>query len=234
MIVLVLRSRPSGLSTANLITLVCLLSQFWQSTEALTYQYFAIGSNVNPGTMLSLRNLSPLNASAAVLPGYRLVFNIPGSPLLEPSAAAAEKSNPTSNIHGALYELSEGDFTSLSRSEGVPFAYRWENCSVFSYLGDNDCAGETKAVSSGTRSIEAYVLVARRPAAPSAFIAPSPSYLKVIQEGSAYWKLDRSYQISLSRITTARKLLIPDGLSGRLLKTAEFLNPRSLDRLSTS
>lgn len=124
--------------------------------------YFAIGSNLQPTTMTSLRNLRPLpNATAAVLPGYQLAFNIAGLPGIEPSAAAAHRckddddssSSSTSPclLHGALYTLTESDFETLSLSEGVRpgssdgagVGYRWESCRVVPYIGDNQEAGAT-------------------------------------------------------------------------------------------
>ena len=215
------------------ITAVSVLAVAWlvlaRPSQALTYQYFAVGSNVQPNTMTCLRDLHPLNASAAVLPGYRLAFNVRGNFLVEPSAAAALKSkNPNDCIHGAVYELTEKEFRELSSSEGVPFAYRWDSCTVYRYQGDNGTAGaDTLALSADP--VPARVLVAQMFAAESS-IPPSPSYLKIIQDGAKYWKLDRSYQNKLASVKTARNLLIPDGLSGRLLQTAETFNPRKLGK----
>ena len=53
-------------------------------SSTITYQYFAFGSNVVLETMESLRGLRPLDATAAVLPDYKLRFNIPGVPRIEP------------------------------------------------------------------------------------------------------------------------------------------------------
>jgi hypothetical protein len=98
----------------------------WSTSPGSTY-YFAIGSNLMPSTMTCLRNLSPLSATAAILPDYRLAFDISsggggGSEMLslEPSAASA-RSCPGRVLHGVLYELDDKDFRALSASEGVPF-----------------------------------------------------------------------------------------------------------------
>jgi len=180
--------------------------------------------------MTCLRDLHPLNASAAILPGYRLAFNVRGNPMLEPSAAAALKSGDHNDrIHGAVYELTEKEFRQLSFSEGVPFAYRWDKCTVYRYWGDNGTAG-AEALAALADPVPARVLVAQLFAAADTFIPPSPSYLKIIQGGAEYWKLDQSYQNELASIETARNLLIPDGFSGRLLQTAEIFNPRKLGK----
>ena len=222
---------------AFLVLWICYISILVSSavawtTTSKTFQYFAIGSNVQPTTMTSLRNLHPLNASAAVLPGYRLAFNVRGTPFLEPSAAAAVKcsNNDDDSIHGVVYEMSAQEFRQLSRSEGVPFAYRWEKCQVYPYKGDSDAAGAKAMSSPHTAPIDAYVLVAQPLSASPIDIPPSPSYLRIIQNGAAYWKLDASYQQFLTSVPTSKTLLVPDGLSGRLLETAEFFNPRNLPK----
>ena len=128
-----------------------------------TYNYFAFGSNMASSTMTDLRGLSPLNASAAMLPGHVLRFNVPGLPFVEPSSASVEPAATTAIaaadaeddedaaapgggrgpvVHGVLYELSESDFGAMCRSEGVPFAYALHRCVVYPYVGDGGSAGE--------------------------------------------------------------------------------------------
>jgi hypothetical protein len=127
------------------------------ATTTTTYNYFAIGSNMVPSTMTSLRNLSPISATAAILPNYTLRFNIRGNPFIEPSAASVMKqpqpqqhttasttfNDPCTNnsVHGVLYTLTEDDFARLGQSEGVPFAYVWERCYPIPYIGNNNDAG---------------------------------------------------------------------------------------------
>ena len=144
-----------------------------------TLHYFAFGSNMLPSTMTSLRNLEPLNASAAVLLDHRLTFDVPGNPLLEPSAASVRPCTTTRNsettdyqktttnsydnntvVHGVVYELSLTDFAKVSLSEGVPFAYQWHKCHVVPYRGDNKEAGQQAVVDNMSHedSIQAYTL----------------------------------------------------------------------------
>jgi len=210
-----------------------------------TYHYFAIGSNMCPATMTSLRNLRPVSSStAAVLPNYELAFDIPGNPLLEPSAASVR---PQTNavVHGVLYELSEEDFGRLGASEGVPWAYCWEKCRVIPYVGDGAHAGrdalqaatvETKKKENGTSSatagtaVQAYVLTAspllslttKSRGGNTKMIPPSRSYLRVLQEGAAYWQMDRDYQQQLSRVSVSK---MAPGVSWQLLQAAIRLNP---------
>jgi hypothetical protein len=129
------------------------------SSSSSSYRhYFAIGSNMVPSTMTCLRNLSPRSATAAILPDYRLAFDIGttgdatggrsggggggGGIQMEPSAASVQ-SCPGAIVHGVLYELDMTDFVALSASEGVPWVYRWQNCRVIPYRGDGATAGIT-------------------------------------------------------------------------------------------
>jgi hypothetical protein len=204
-----------------------------QRQQQRTYQYFAIGSNMEPATMTSLRNIEALSSTAAILPGYELAFDIPGNPLVEPSAASVRRAprNEVVVVHGVLYELTEEDFGRLGSSEGVPWVYRWESCRVIPYVGDGKESGEEalrKAEENGDAfQLNAYALSAspllwRRRAGPSD-IPPSKSYLKILQDGAAYWKLDHDYQNKLANISVSK---VAPGVSGLLLQTAKLVNPR--------
>lgn len=107
-------------------------------------------------TMINLRNISPLASTAAVLPGHALRFNIPGMPGVEPSSAAVEPTDSGTNwdsdvedamekeqvLHGVLYKLTEEDFATICRTEGVPLAYSLHRCRVIPYDGDGKTAGK--------------------------------------------------------------------------------------------
>jgi len=56
--------------------------------------YFAFGSNVNTKTFSGVRGIQPSAAYPAVLPGYRLVFNVPGLPYFEPAFASVKRLIP--------------------------------------------------------------------------------------------------------------------------------------------
>ena len=146
------------------------------SQQNYFYYYFAYGSNMLPETMTELRQITPINATAAVLPNYRLRFTIPGVQFIEPSAAVIEeveevssKSSPSSRaaaplssvvVHGVLYKLSKDDFIKVSMTEGVPFAYRWKLCSVYPYVGDGNNAGRNVLLmDSSAQPISAYTLI---------------------------------------------------------------------------
>jgi Gamma-glutamyl cyclotransferase, AIG2-like len=209
------------LSCANVLLLWRLLIIVPYQHAVASYQYFAIGSNMVPETMTCLRNLRPLSSQAAILPHYSLAFDIPGNALIEPSAASVRRC-PGSVVHGVLYELTENDFARLGSSEGVPFAYRWERCSVIPYVGDSDGAGRLALEkSSSTDEIDAFVLTKSLLVRNDKDIAPSQSYVQVLQRGATFWKLDRDFQDQLAAVKTSN---IP-GISNSMLQIAERFNP---------
>ncbi len=170
-----------------------------------------------PETMQNLRDITPLSSTAGILRDYTLRFNVGGIPWVEPSAAAVERC-AAARVHGVLYELTEDDFARVGRTEGVPFAYRWQICEVYPYVGDSTNAGET-ALQTGT-SVSAYTLVAGYPT--KVDIPPSKSYRDLLIEGAKLWKLDIDYILQLENTPTAKNLLLPEGLAKVTLQVAEF------------
>jgi hypothetical protein len=53
--------------------------------------YFAYGSNVNTKTMTGVRGINPSAAYPTVLPNYKLSFNVPGLPYVEPGFASVKR-----------------------------------------------------------------------------------------------------------------------------------------------
>ncbi len=194
------------------------------------YHYFCYGSNVLPSTMVNLRGIQPLNATAAVLPGYQLRFDGQEEPSRwEPSAAfVLPTTSPQSPfqhedmVHGVLYTLTEEDFARVGWTEGVPFAYRWQRCIVYPYHGQEGQDIGQQTLLGGTGIPKDAVTLISPKSTIEKNIPPSSSYLGIIQEGARYWKLDASYQLKLAYIPTASNLIIPGGLSGPLLKFAEL------------
>lgn len=153
-----------------------------------TYNYFAYGSNMLSSTMVDLRQVHPIASTAAILPGYRLRFNVPGLPGIEPSWASVEEAVPfpTTNenniglnreemmelVHGVMHTLTAVDFATICRTEGVPFSYALRKCRVIPYIGDGKdaglCAWEKHALSSKRKNtmsnfewdVSAYTLLA--------------------------------------------------------------------------
>lgn len=159
----------------------------------LEFKYFGYGSNMYTGTMKALRQIDYIDACAGVLPGYKLRFNLPGTPLLEPSWACVQpSSDPNDYVHGVLYTLTPQDFARVSLSEGVPFGYRWQECNVTPYMGDGKCAGRDALRDKEVTPVKANVLVSTNP-----FlwrdIPPSKAYRDLLIRGARNFAMDEGY-----------------------------------------
>ncbi|KAL3941811.1 MAG: hypothetical protein SGBAC_003891 [Bacillariaceae sp.] len=209
------------MSTSSILFISLILAAYVTPFgNALSYRYFGYGSNVLVSTMKALRQIQPLDATAAVLPDYELKFDGSSNSRIEPSAAFV---NPAKGkqVHGVLYTLSEQDFAKVGRTEGVPFAYRWQKSKVYPYIGNGNQAGKEAMESSAEPVLDAYVLISPKNLDDRDNIPPSSSYLGLIKEGAAKWKFDESYQQELASVEEAKNLIIPQGLSGLVLKVAE-------------
>uniref|UniRef100_A0A7S4D514 gamma-glutamylcyclotransferase n=1 Tax=Heterosigma akashiwo TaxID=2829 RepID=A0A7S4D514_HETAK len=126
--------------------------------QATTVNYFAYGSNMSPGVLQGLRGIQPLSQTPAVLYGYRLRFNLPGMPGLDPSFAsiepvtkkrgmggklpAAATDYGLSEVHGLVFELRQQDFRHVCRTEGVPYAYSVRSVVLDTYTPHHRCPEE--------------------------------------------------------------------------------------------
>lgn len=162
--------------------------------HALTIPYFAYGSNVYTNTMTAMRRIDFVDATAAILPGYKLRFNIPGMPVVEPSWACVEQGGSgESCVHGVLYELTPQDFAKVSMGEGVPFGYQWEKVDVFAYEGDGAAAGQESLAARENSAKQAYTLVSNNPFLPKRDIPPSKAYRDLIIKGARDFQIDQAY-----------------------------------------
>ena len=185
-----------------------------------SYNYFAYGSNVCKSTMENLRGIQPLASCPAILPGHELRFNIPGIPLLEPSWASVEPCDEVEKVvHGVLYKLTEEDFTTVCRSEGVPIGYLLHRCRPIPYLGDG-CNAGLQALLNSKNNVLAYTLRAPLKMREKPSIPPSRSYLNVIIRGAKEFKIDQSYIDYLESIETGLTI-IGNGTAEAMLEQAE-------------
>lgn len=170
--------------------------------------------------MTALRNLNPIASTPAILSDHRLAFNIPGIPLLEPSSASVEPSSGKC-VHGVLYKLTDEDFVSVCRTEGIPFSYTLHRCDVVPYTGDGIRAGAEVLESDNYRTVSAYTLRAGKEEwRTGKDIAPSRSYRDVILRGSREFELDEDYVKALEDVQVDRKAV---GFSEEILSVAEML-----------
>ena len=244
--------KARGFLISKIVIVVCFI-KFQEAIPNVTslntnnvYYYFAFGSNMEPTTMTALRNVNPLSSTAAILPNHSLRFNVPGTPLLEPSWASVEPclSNELelqnekkffdarqNVVHGVLYKLNQNDFRTVCRTEGVPFAYSLHQCNVIPYLGDGKDAGQrayhqavaasnySSTVKSKRVGISAFTLrAASTKVRNEKDIPPSSSYLSILIKGAKEFRIDSEYVDKLQRLPIGRT--IGNGFSEGMLKTA--------------
>lgn len=189
----------STLASVSIGTIIIVVLQATVAS-ALTFNYFAYGSNLYAPTMTDMRNIQCVESTAAILDGYKLRFNIPGIPAVEPSWACVEavknKNNGDEVVHGVMYTLKPQDFARISMSEGVPFGYQWEVVDVVPYLGDGVSAGREalldQSSSEKTSTVKAYVLVTNNPFL-RRDIAPSKAYRNLLIRGARDFQMDQDY-----------------------------------------
>ena len=195
-----------GVTTSIAITVLLLL----QRTTALTFNYFAYGSNVYAPTMTDMRNIQCVSMTAAILDGYKLRFNIPGIPAVEPSWACVEASknnNKNEVVHGVMYTLTPEDFARISMSEGVPFGYQWKVVDVVPYQGDGMTAGrrallassDAVTTDSATATAKAYTLTTNNPFL-RRDIPPSKAYRNLLIKGARDFQMDQDYVDQLEAV----------------------------------
>jgi cation transport regulator ChaC len=96
--------------------------------------YFAYGSNLDPETFVGRRRMRPAESCAAILRGYRLVFDLPIGD--GERACANVLVAPAESIHGVAYRLTAAEAERLDATEGVPRAYQRIAVSLQRSAGD--------------------------------------------------------------------------------------------------
>lgn len=152
---------------------------------------FAYGSNLNPEVRERRRGLQPSEILPAVLPDWRLAFQLPGVPLVEPAMASIAPA-PGEEVHGLLLRFSPEQLAVLERSEGGGRFYEHIEVDVQSYDGTRIRAFAFKAVSE-------WVIEDR---------LPSRRYLELIREGARRSGLHPDYCRMLDALPYARSNVV--------------------------
>jgi hypothetical protein len=162
--------------------------------------YFAYGSNVSSATFRGTRGIDPAESWPAVLPDYRLVFDVPGLPYVEPGFASVRRVSDGSpgpdpgppdpddplaryerEVHGMAYLVSDADWARILRTET---GYAVEDV--------------TLVRSSDGASIEAatlaYPSLDLGAAGTMPELLPSARYLGIIRAGAEEWSLDEGWR----------------------------------------
>ena len=174
--------------------------------------YFAYGSNVNTKTFNGTRGITPSAAYPAVLPGYELVFNVPGLPFVEPAFASVRrvvgekpKTAPSTGrfarfateTHGVAYVVTDEQWRTILRTET---SYVREDVTLERFFSAT-AEGEIRAGPSGKthpegapQKIFATTLVFADADVGGVALLPSARYLGLIREGADEWKLDKNWR----------------------------------------
>lgn len=82
--------------------------------------YFAFGANMN-SAVLRRRRIEVLSREPARLRGYRLVFDLAGSPGVEPAFANVVR-HPEHDVYGVLYQLTQEQADRVDSYEGLAYS----------------------------------------------------------------------------------------------------------------
>jgi hypothetical protein len=153
------------------------MSIVMESTTSRVW-YFAYGSNMDPSILTGRRKIHPRGALVVQCPGYKIAFNVPGIPFLEPALAGLskvgtlpkpininkkarnnEKVTETLPVHGIAYDISLADLYRVFATEGGGVAYEFESAQAKVLIPVGDLR-----VEQGQTSLEVITLIARKPA----------------------------------------------------------------------
>lgn len=150
-------------------------------------RYFAFGSNMDPAQM-TRRCPSARLVGRAVLPGFDLVFDHPGS--YRPGGVASVAPAPGRRVHGVVWELSAGD---LARLDEIEKAYAREE-------------HEVVLVGGGATRVQLYRT------APRGVFPPDADYVELLVKGAVEAGLPRQW---VERLRWLRLEAVRAGRLGR-------------------
>jgi hypothetical protein len=166
--------------------------------------YFGLGSNMSREKLqnrgVNGTSIGILKMEAAVVPGYRLAFNLRGLPPLEPGMGSLEpidaKSKPvltydSGECHGALVRLTPENYEKVMRSEGVGNGK--------SDQGYEEIVVDAYPYSRQDRPVKAVALRARSHVRLNFDPCPSARYMNILREGAKELGLKPCYQDFLAR-----------------------------------
>ncbi len=136
---------------------------------------------------LRRRGLSTERARPGRLPGYRLVFDTPGIPVLEPAFASV--SSADDEVWGAVYDMSEAELCTLGSFEGDQYEEIGIRVEV-----DGEVLGARTFVTRG----------------PGVERLPSRRYVRVLTEGARLRGLPTAWITRLERTPSLYLPLVHD------------------------
>lgn len=162
--------------------------------------YFAYGANMCTRVLTERRGVKPLLSEAAKLNGYRLVFQQPGIPLIEPAFATLEHSDKD-EIHGVLHHIPQDQSNDIDRFEG-PAYERFETMVQGTTMGN----------------VPAWTYRARTPVAG---LKPSRRYLALLIKGAREFNLPEEYIARIENETPCAEIPLISSLMPMVVEAAE-------------
>jgi gamma-glutamylcyclotransferase (GGCT)/AIG2-like uncharacterized protein YtfP len=146
-------------------------------------------------------------SESAKLNGYRLVFQQPGIPLIEPVFATIERSDKDV-VYGVLHEIPQEHANDIDRFEG-PAYERFE------------------AVVEGTRTgkVTAWAYRTRKPVVG---LRPSRRYLKLLIEGAREFNLPENYIARIENEKYSVEIPMVSSIMPMVVKAAEHAARRNV------
>ena len=137
--------------------------------------YFAFGANMS-SAVLRRRRIEVLSREPARLRGYRLVFDLPGLPWVEPAFANIVR-HPEHEVYGVLYQLTQEQVDRVDSFEGLAY-------SVIEVEVEGERSGATRSRTYQTKH-------------PAPGLRPSRRYLRILCEAAGENALPPSYLCEL-------------------------------------
>jgi len=174
--------------------------------------YFAYGSNMQRATFSGRRDVHPITACPARVPGWRLVLDKPPLVPMKQSFANVVPA-ATAIVYGVLYELSEEDYAHVELTEAVPFGnYRRVDVDAHPLVG-------------GAAPRRAHTLTSDRR---DPDLKPSARYLGLLIEGAVEHELPAEWIAHLRGIPvveeSAEDVEVRRQLDG-LMRKAAWIKP---------
>ena len=160
----------------------CVRERARGSSEPLWY--FAYGSNLNRETFVGRRGMRPLEATAARLEGFELVFDLPVGP--GERGVANLRDVPHGEVHGVAWAISVSQASHLDRTEGVHRGYYSRH--------------QVRVTAADGRELDAFTYQSSRGVAGR---KPSRRYLGLLLRGARHHDLPREWIDTLRGIELA-------------------------------
>ena len=168
--------------------------------------YFGYGSNLDNSTFLGRRQIKPLAQHRLVVPGWRLNFEIPGLPYVEPGFGSIRKLEKDDDaivrrapdLQGIAYLVTPADYRRIIATEGGSDSQRgYAQIEITGRVLGRDAKGAAETPI--PKEISVWTLQARRPRRKC---LPSDRYMGLIRNGAREHGFDDDYLAYLDSIET--------------------------------